>query len=421
MDIFRNLFLLSFLVSTYHWANAQPIPLLYDNHIYQNTITTVQLHPIGKESSFPIINLDSDERLNLSFDDLRVDKRDYYISIQHCSATWLPSLLSPLRYSEGYNEERIMDIRSSSGSKQAYVHYQITFPNANIKPKLAGNYLLKVYEDADEENLILTQRFYVVNASAKLEAKIIQSLFKEYKNQQQKLNITCTTSTVLNNPSQELSIHVFQNQRTDNMKIVRQPSSINGMELKYDDLNTLDFKGNNEFRFVDLRSIKSGSAQGKKMIVDTNITLYLFPDYTNAGLSYAASYDHNGATYIRNLDNTQEEISSEYINVIFSLQTSTKINGNIYLVGGFNNYMRNNSNKLVYNTITETWHNHQKLKQGIYDYEYILVDKDNNIITDAFSGNHYATGNNYQILVYQKKTGTHWDEIINFTNISTNK
>src|SRR5690606_5795770 len=132
--------------------------LVYDNTNYLPAIKSVQFHPVGQENALPVIELHSDDQLMLAFDDLRGDVRNYYFSMEHCDADWKPSRLSPLEYAEGFNEERIMEYAPSVNTLQPYTHYHVDFPTRNIKPKLAGNYLLKVYEDADKRRLILDRK-----------------------------------------------------------------------------------------------------------------------------------------------------------------------------------------------------------------------------------------------------------------------
>ena len=117
------------------------------------------------------------------------------------------------------------------------------------------------------------------------------------------------------------------------------------------------------------------------------------------------------------MDFAEQTTQSEYIYTLFSLKDSSNIDGDIYLVGGFNNYVRTALNKLTYNTEQKTWETVQLLKQGVYDYEYVLESADKTQIS-KFSGSYFDTENEYQILLYYRKSGTYWDEIIGFKQIT---
>ncbi|MBL1409337.1 DUF5103 domain-containing protein [Sphingobacterium sp. C459-1T] len=394
--------------------------LIYDNINYLNAIKTVQLSPTGKENQLPIYTLGDADLLVLSFDDLRADVRDYYYSIEHCNADWTPSRLSALDYAEGYNEDRIVDFKQSQGSMIPYTHYKTIFPNEYVKPKVAGNFLLKIYEDADKERLILSRKFYVLKPLVVVENQILSSSFTDKRLSNQKLNITLKTGLTISNPHQDIQLHVMQNQRSDNMMILRTPMFIGTGEIKYNNSETLDFAANNEFRYVDLRSFKGGSAQIRQIDIDSLVNIELFTDQDNRDNTYATTYDENGKFYVRNLDYDNADIGGDYANVDFSLLTTQKVTGDIYVVGGYNNYQRTPNNKLEYDAATEKWIVRQRLKQGLYDYEYVLETEDGKVITDAFSGSHFQTGNDYQILVYYRRTGTYWDELLGFGQISIN-
>ncbi|WP_079643167.1 type IX secretion system plug protein [Sphingobacterium nematocida] len=394
--------------------------LLYKDVNYINDIKSVQLYPIGKESQLPIYTLGDAELLKLSFDDLRADVRSYYYSIEHCNADWTPSRLSSLDYAEGYNEDRIVETQQSQGTLQPYTHYKTVFPNEYVRPKVAGNFLLKVYEDADKQRLILTRRFYVVKPLVAIESQVLASSFANKRLTNQKLNVTIKTGLTISNPHRDIQIHVMQNQRPDNAMVLRTPMFIGTSEIKYNNSETLDFLGNNEFRYADLRSFKGGSAQIQDIQIDSLVDVLLFTDKDNNGETYATTYDENGKFYIRNLDYGQEDISGDYADVTFSLQTKENVGGSIYVVGGFNNYQHSPNNQLKYNVKNQKWEVTLKLKQGLYDYEYVLVTPDGNTVTDAFSGSHFQTGNDYQILVYYRRTGTYWDELLGVGSASIN-
>ena len=60
------------------------------------------------------------------------------------------------------------------------------------------------------------------------------------------------------------------------------------------------------------------------------------------------------------------------------------------------------------------------LKQGVYDYQYIWVERSNNrpvVDHTAFEGSFFQTNNTYQIFVYYRKPGARWDELLGFAEL----
>ena len=52
------------------------------------------------------------------------------------------------------------------------------------------------------------------------------------------------------------------------------------------------------------------------------------------------------------------------------------------------------------------------MKQGFYNYKYVVVDKENTLQEGAISGNFDETENNYKVLVYYRDLGARYDKLI---------
>ena len=116
----------------------------YQNQIFVNNIKTVLLHPINNEMLIPIINLNSEEKLKFSFDDLNSDVKEYRYTLIHCDSEWQESDLMRSEYIDGMYSNPITDYQFSFNTTQEYVHYSLIFPEENLKPIISGNYIIKV-------------------------------------------------------------------------------------------------------------------------------------------------------------------------------------------------------------------------------------------------------------------------------------
>lgn len=394
--------------------------LVYDNVNYLPVIKTVQCYPVDRENALPVIQLHSDEQLFLAFDDLRGDVRNYYFSIEHCDANWNASRLSPLEYAHGYNEERILDYQPSVNTLQPYTHYRAYFPTDNVKPKLAGNYLLKVYEDADKSRLVISKRFYVLAPLMMIAPQFVPSVEVSKRNKNQKLNLKINTGGLtITNPYQDVRILVMQNQRPDVKQWLTTPQFVNNNELTYNDNRTLDFGGGNEFRFVDLRSVRLASERVTNIQLDSAIRVELVTDRNHQNASYASVFDENGSFFIRNQDKSDADTESDYAWVTFSLDDHQGTDGAVYVVGRFNDYVRNEANQLAHSPGEKKRSVTLLLKQGLYDYEYVHVSQSGEINPTFSSGDHFETNNTYQVLTYVRRQGTTWDELVGYADIDT--
>jgi len=89
---------------------AQPIP----DKIYANNIKTVKLFKVNNQESLPILSLNSNDQLELHFDDLDGTVKDYYYTYQLCNADWQPADLSPFDYIKGFTQGYLTQYRMSA-------------------------------------------------------------------------------------------------------------------------------------------------------------------------------------------------------------------------------------------------------------------------------------------------------------------
>ncbi|QNL48704.1 DUF5103 domain-containing protein [Olivibacter sp. SDN3] len=393
--------------------------LVYDNHDYISSIKSVQFYQSKEEQSIPILVLNNNEKLLMSFDDLRADNRTLYYTIEHCTANWASSNLSALAYIEGLTEDRIFDYKTSVNTLQLYTHYSFQFPtDGSMKPKLSGNYLLKVYEDGDQTQLLLTRRFYVVTREVGISTKVIPSFEIDKRQTNQKLNITLNLGNIqVNNPYQDIKVIVKQNRRDDIQEILSKPMFIKNNQLVYNDNQTLDFDGGNEFRSVDLRSFRLLSEHIDQTSIEEIRKFSLVADRDLLNETYAFAFDEDGKFFIRNNDFGDSAIESDYAMVKFFLESDTPAHDeDVYIVGLFNNYQQTEENKMTYDSSLGAWVGNLLLKQGIYHYTYTSTSENAN----KYNGSHFETENTYDILVYYQRPATRWEELVGYgTLVST--
>ena len=110
------------------------------DYIYKSNITTVRLHPYGNQTALPIYTINSNNQLELHFDDLEGNVKNYYYTYQLCDYNWLPVNLNPFDYIKGFTQQRIGNYRYSSIAFTKYTHYQVILPekkfNTNKKRQL---------------------------------------------------------------------------------------------------------------------------------------------------------------------------------------------------------------------------------------------------------------------------------------------
>lgn len=397
----------------------------YEDHVYKKNIKTIQLHDESYELSQPILNLESQERLKLSFDDLDADLKNYSYTLIHCNANWEPSDLQPAEYIDGFADNTITDYRYSFNTLQKFTHYNTVFPNNATRITKSGNYILKVYMDGNPENIVITKRFMVYQNKISIVSKVTAASIIEDRNYKQELDFTINHEGYpITNPFGDLKIVITQNNRWDNAKTNLKPVFVKDEELVYDYDQDNVFTGGNEFRYFDMKSIRYHSERIYSVNTDTagnHVTLYT--DEKRDFKRYSTYTDINGKYLIKIQEGTNSEVEADYCYVNFFLPYDNALtDGNLYVFGAFNDWKCNRDNLMHYNEKRFGYECTLYLKQGYYNYEYVFL-KDGETAADEtiIEGMHYETENDYTIYAYHRKQGTFYDQLIGVKRLNSMK
>ncbi len=406
------------------FGNSSFAQSAYDNNVYSTAIKTVEFYNTKKQGSFPIIALQSGEQVLLAFDDLRGSSRNYYYTIEHCDGKWNSSNLSSSEYLKSFSDDRITDYTYSSSTIQKYTHYELKLPNDIIAPKIAGNYILKVYEDDDQSKMILTRRLYVVGTRVSVAADIVASNDPSLRQTNQKINFQVNCGGLpVQNPNADIRVLIMQNGRAETGIWNTAPSTIRGQQLVYNDYSTNDFPARNEFRHFDTRSLKLNSDRVSHIYHDTAYTVVLLGDPLRDQTTYSFQYDNDGNFFVLNQDGNDPRRDADYAHMYFSLAANkTDKEGAAYIVGKFNDYKIDERSKMDYEPVKGRFYTNLFLKQGVYDYEYIWVDSKTGTADDVpIEGTHFDTENDYQLLVYYRPPSARWEELVGYRLLNTVK
>ena len=119
------------------------------NGIFDSRFKTLQVKVEGNDYAPPVIMLDTDDRVIISFDELTEEHSYLRYSLVHCNANWQPSGLVDSEFIDGFNLGYVENYEYSQLTKVHYVHYSIALPNDEVRFTISGNYLLRVFpEDA---------------------------------------------------------------------------------------------------------------------------------------------------------------------------------------------------------------------------------------------------------------------------------
>ena len=395
----------------------------YDNTCFDDKIATVILQKnIDIYDPVPIINLGSTESLKLSFDMLDPQNEFLNYSLIHCDRNWMPSDLQPMDYVNGNTMGEITDFKFSTNTYQTYTHYSLNFPTDEMAITKSGNYILKVFRNFDEEDILLTRRFMVVDIQTKISTSIRSATVPEYRFSHQEVDFSVNyLGFDIPNPFLDVHVTILQNNSWNNAIKNLKPQFVNNNELSFNYENENLLPGTNEFRFFDIRSLRFFSNNVIKKYIDSIQNVVLRPEESKAYLNYVRWIDYNGKRDIFNSDGMNLVEDGDYALVHFNFKSNNLQDmGDVFVYGELTDWQLKDKFKMTYSSELNMYTCPILLKQSYYNYHFVLRDKQGNIDYTFTEGNHQETENDYTILVYHKNVFYGYDEIIGLASRNSN-
>jgi hypothetical protein len=422
----RILFILIFLciIIVSKGQTTNPEALLFSNHIYNDKIKSVQLYLERWNLSYPILKLNSNDKLVFHFDLLDDQAETYSYTFIHCDKDWNRSDIFPNDYTDGFAENPVDDYQSSFNTTVSYTHYRIAFPNDRVRLKLSGNYILVIYPEDRPEEPVITQRFIITENAVKINPDVHRPQMAADKNTQQQVDFTVTYPGLsFTDPFRNVYAFILQNGRWDNAKRNLKPDFSGVNELKYNSLSDKNiFQGGNEFRYFDIKSIRYQTEYVKGIdFMNSFYNVLLFPSDNREFKPYFYWQDFNGKYYIAVQEGKKFDIDADYVYVHFTLPSKEFIaGGNMYVSGGLNNWAFDKNNQMIFNPEKGEYECTMLLKQGWYNYEYAYLKPGSSDGTASlFEGSHYETENDYSIFIYYRNPQDRYDRVIGSTTFNT--
>ncbi len=393
------------------------------NKPYRTASIDSRIHSLKVESGNgllypPVISLNADEYINISFDLFEEEHQDLSYSIVHCNANWQPSMLSSLEYIDGFDIQEVYDWELSFNTYQSYVNYQITLPNDEVQFKVSGNYAVVVYPQNRSERPLLYACFSVSEDVVKVNCTSSSRTDKGYADnyQQVSFNINKQDYDIVN-PVSDLKIYVMQNNRLDNMAYVSAPQYFNNERIVYEHNPKLIFDAGNEYRRFEIVSTRyKGMGVDNLSYFDPYFHATLERDFPRESRTYSFDQTQRGRYVIRESDYDEEgNTQADYFVVHFSLDARDMMlpEGDIYIDGELSEYRFSENNRMLYNPQTGLYEKIMLLKQGSYNYQYLFVPKGETIgKASVIEGNKYETSNEYRVNVYHRVPGERYDRLI---------
>ena len=416
------LVLFSFLsVSTISAQNENKInkQLAWKDVCYDLQIGNIQLYKGDEEISLPLLTLGMNEFLTLRFDDLSTTRSSLRYTIVHCNADWEEDNLFLNEYMDGFQENWFNNSMHSHAARVGYQHYELQIPNRDVQLKVSGNYLLKVYE-RDASKPVFVRGFSIVEPKSTATLHVRPPMLTGERCLQQLEILVNHPQLEVRNAFRELKVRVEQNgYRLPNAEQPT-PTFVENNRTSFSQPDRNWYMGGNEFRFLDTRNLEFSGQGVAQMTTDDNGRAYafLYPD-DSRDRTYLYSRDLNGLYRTDAYRTRNRFIEADYVTSIFTLNAFNPFDGEVYVFGKLSNFTLHPEFRMDYNEERQAYELNALLKQGLYNYRYLLVANDGKVDWEAIEGCFAETENNYNVYVYYRGIRDRHDRLVGVFTINT--
>ena len=282
---------------------------------------------------------------------------------------------------------------------------------------MSGNYRVTIYDANDDDKVVAECCFMVIEPRMGVKLSVDANSDKGINSrwQQVAMEVKYGGGMPVTDVQRQIYTVVMQNGRWDNAVVNAKPQFVMGDGLRWSHNPQLVFEAGNEFRKFEMLDVRHANMGVEKIDWDgKEYHAYLWPDEPRG--SYVFDEDANGAFYIRNSDNRENNRTSEYVNIHFTLR-SPRLSGDVFVNGVWTNDQLATPYKMQFDEAGQCYRLSLLLKQGYYSYQYVWQQPNGQIANVPTEGSFYQTENRYQALVYYRKLGERADRLVGFAEI----
>jgi hypothetical protein len=388
--------------------------LLSRERISRPSIHSLRLHPTTQILDAPIIQLGTQDQLELLFDDLDAPVRPYRYRLLHCDRNWEASALEEFDYLDGINEVPIDNYAFSSATFQQYIHYRAIVPSKDLQITRSGNYALIGFDADYPDKVAFVKRFIVSEQAARLDAEVKRPNTAKYRETHQQIEVDLSgTSINASDPIKDVQLAIIQNGFFEEKPGLYSAQFVRNNQYDFSDPEQV-FPAQKPWRVLNLRSLEI-LGEGVERINDENrqYIVDLLPDDIRSYKKFSAREDMDGNYFIASNDSDRDETESDYAEVRFHLPYPAPFSsGSIYIMGRHQSGLTQR-HRMKYDINRSSYELSLFLKQGYYNYAYAYIDDETELIDySAVEGNHFETQNEYWVITYLRDFSEQYDRVI---------
>ncbi|MCM1169461.1 MAG: DUF5103 domain-containing protein [Bacteroides sp.] len=364
--------------------------------------------------NLPVINLNSSDYLQVSFDDLQDRDMTLRYRVRLLNTDGSPNDMREIEYVSGINKTDITEMDYSFNTRSNYAHYSFTFPEKGRNVKLSGAYRFEVFAPDDPDDILLVIPFMVCEAAVQTTIEVKVPRRVEWRQLRQELAVTVDAAKCPVRIIQaDRCLQVFAQQNMNTQSLRQLPMLFQtGSRYEYRDRDELVFDGLNEFRNIDIRPITySGRGVDYVSVVSDRYNAQTLPQKSREYKPYVNDDDINGNFVIKAERMENSDVEAEYVNVHFILQVEQQPLRKYYVIGKFNNWLCNEKSRMEYRGNIRAYTLSLPLKQGFYDYMF-ACQYNGEISIPVMEGNNQEAENDYYVYVFYREPGGRYDRLL---------
>lgn len=384
-------------------------------------VQSVSLSPTAWSMAPPIVPLNGGT-LRLCFDYLGASPGWLRYRFVRCEKDWRRSDAMPMEYLTGFEVNTVSGYTPSTGASPDYTHYELTFPNRDVRFKLSGNYLVQVI-DPINDSVVLLQRQFALSEDILQGELSLSGCSDDNFVESTALEVKLKGRSVARTPEQ-LTVYSKQNWNDPRYQELRYERTAGWEQWTYGSLFTLRRNGvwNNgaEWRVLDLRSLDLpgvGVERIREISVENHVEVTVGeannrwnPPKADGLKGYYKYGERRGDE-----EREDAEVTASYAYVYFSLKPSDELSsfsrqgtpllvvpGIVGAEGGV---------EMRYSEARGQYEATLYMKQGVYSYRYLWKTSDG-IDYLPFEGSYAETQNEYHVLCYLRGDTDRSDRLV---------
>lgn len=375
-------------------------------------------------NGLPVLHLGSAERLQIGFDIMDTEYRRFTYRIEHLTWDFRPSteIFDSDYVRSAADVEVVEDYEESMNTTASYAHYWLEFPNERMRPLLSGNYRLTLMtEDENDEEVPAAEVYFcVLDPQVSLAVNVTTNTDVDWNRAHQQLSMEVDMGDlVVRDERTEVKTIVLQNRRWDNAVVDPAPTHRNGQKLIWSHQRDLIFPAGNEFRSFDMPSTRyPGMHLSSMRWGGEDYQAVVEPEEPRR--NYLLFEDRNGQ-YVSHTDDSPEAATeSDYCWTRFALYMDEIPDADVYLNGQWTNNRFIPEYRMDYDAEEGAYVADLYLKLGYYSYQYLAVPRTGSRVglSGPVDGDYWQTENEYTVLVYYRRTGDRYWQLVGETNPS---